>query len=81
MNAETVLDQTYAYRIRLRGNLGENWADYFYGMSICRDAAESGAPVTELTGCLSGQAELFDVLQKLYNLGFGLISAERVERP
>ncbi len=80
MNAITTVEQTCAYRIRVRGNLGENWADYFYGMNISRYAAESGAPVTELTGCLSGQAALFDVLQKLYNLGFGLIYAERVGR-
>ncbi len=80
MNAKTTLDQTYAYRIRVGGNLGDNWADYFYGMNICRCAAETGAPVTELTGCLSGQAALFDVLQKLYNLGFSLIDAERIER-
>ncbi len=80
MNAKTMLDQTCAYRIRVGGNLGDNWADYFYGMHICRCAAGTGAPITELTGCLSSQAALFDILQKLYNLGFGLISAERVER-
>ncbi len=79
MNAKTTLEQTYAYRIRVRGNLGDNWADYFYGMDICRFVNGSALPVTELTGSLSGQAALFDVLQKLYNLGFGLLSAERIE--
>ncbi len=74
-----MLDQSHAYRIRVRGNLGDHWADYFYGMNIYRQTSKPGAAVTELTGCLSDQAALYDVLQKLYNLGFGLISAEKVE--
>ncbi len=79
MNAKTTLDQSHAYRVRVQGNLGDNWADYFYGMSFYRHASEPGAPVTELTGCLPDQGDLYEVLQKLYNLGFGLISVERIE--
>jgi len=79
MNTKTILDQSHAYRICVRGNLGDNWADYFYGVGICRRTMEHGALVTELTGSLADQAVLFDVLQKLYNLGFELISAERIE--
>ncbi len=78
MNAKTMLDQSHAYRIRVLGNLGDNWTDYFYGLDICRHVTQSGIPETELTGSLPDQAALFDVLQKLYNLGFGLVSAERI---
>jgi hypothetical protein len=79
MNVKPMLDQSLAYRIRVRGNLGDSWADYFYGMDICRQESRSGTAVTELTGCLPDQDALYDVLRKLYNLGFGLISAERIE--
>ncbi len=79
MNAPTMLDQSPAYRIRVRGNLGDNWADYFYGLDICRRTTESRVLETELTGCLPDQTALYDLLQKLYNLGFALLSAERIE--
>ena len=79
MSAKIPRDEPCAYRIRVQGRLGENWAEYFEGMSICCGAASDGSPVTELVGCLSDQAMLQGVLQKLYNLGFALISAEKNE--
>ena len=79
MSAKIPQDGPCPYRIRVRGRLGENWAEYFEGMSISCRTASDGSPVTELVGCLSDQSMFQGVLQKLYNLGFSLISAEKIE--
>ncbi len=79
MNANITRGGPCFYRIRVKGRLGEDWADYFEGMSMCCESAADGAPVTELVGCLSDPAKVQGVLKKLYNLGFALISAEKIE--
>ncbi len=79
MSANIPRDGPNAYRIRVQGRLGENWAEYFEGMSICCRTASDGTAVTELVGCLSNQAKVQGVLQKLYNLGFALILAEKID--
>ncbi len=79
MGAKLMLDRPCSYRIRVQGKLDEDWADYFYGMNINRGNAGGLTPVTELSGSLASQAMFQEVLQKLYNLGFALISAEKIE--
>ncbi len=76
MSPKITLDQPGRYRIQIQGRLDERWAAYFEGMQIdCQTDAE-GLPVTTLTGTLPDQAAVQGELQKLYNLGFPLISVE-----
>ncbi len=79
MSPKISLDQPGQYRIRVQGALGERWMEYFEDMQIAVETCPDGAQVTVLTGCLTDQAALQGVLQKLYNLGFPLISAEHIQ--
>ena len=79
MPKKIALDQPCTYRICVQGQLDINWADYFEGMEIENNCEAGGYKVTFLSGRLIDQAAVQGVLQKLYNLGFPLIIAERIE--
>jgi hypothetical protein len=78
MSPKLSLDQPNAYHIRVQGVLDESWATYFDEMLVEQEMMADGSPVTCLTGCLPDQAAVQGVLQKLYNLGFSLLSVERI---
>ncbi len=78
MSPKLTLDQPGAYQIRVQGRLGEKWAGYFGEMNITLSDDGEGNPVTVLSGVLLDQAAVQGVLQKLYNLGFPLLSVEKV---
>lgn len=79
MSPKISLDQPGRYRIRIQGKLDERWAAYFEGMQIdCQNDIE-GLPVTTLTGTFPDQAAVQGELHKLYNLGFPLITVEKIE--
>lgn len=73
------LDQPNTYRIRVQGELDARWEEYFGGMTIHKGTRAGGIQVTVLSGYLEDQAAVQGVLQKLYNLGFALLSLELVE--
>jgi hypothetical protein len=80
MSQKITLDQPGIYRIRVQGKLDEHWSSYFEEMEICFETDPDGNAVTMLTGELADQAAVQGVMQKLYNLGFPLISAEKIDR-
>lgn len=63
-------DQPGFYEIRLKGQLGERWADRFEGLTISRK--DNGD--TLLTGLVVDQAALHGLLKKVRDLGMPLIS-------
>ena len=63
------------YQIRLQGHLGDQWADWFGGLTITLE--EDGH--TLLTGPVADQAALFGLLRKVRDLGLPLLSVNRVE--
>ena len=66
------------YQIRVEGELGQEWADWFGGVAIAR---EPGG-VTLLTCAVTDQAALHGLLRKLRDLGLPLLSVNRVgDRP
>ena len=79
MPQKITLDQPCTYRICVQGQLNSKWADYFEGLVIENNREAGGYPLTYLYGTLIDQAAVQGVLQKLYNLGFPLILAERLE--
>ena len=81
MPHKITLDQPCTYRICVQGQLDRTWDDYFEGMEIENRGESGGYQVTILSGVLIDQAAVQGVLQKLYNLGFSLILAERIEEP
>lgn len=67
---------TMVYLIRLKGELGPQWADWFEGLAITVE--EDGD--TLLTGPIVDQAALYGLLKKVRDLGIPLVSVNCVER-
>ncbi len=65
------------YQIRVKGHLGDCWADWFEGLTVSQE--EDGTTV--LTGPIADQAALHGLLIKLRNLCLPLISVNRVANP
>jgi hypothetical protein len=63
------------YQIRIKGELGQEWADWFGGSAIARE----GDGVTLLTCAVVDQAALYGLLRKLRDLGLPLISITRTD--
>jgi len=76
MNPQYSMDQPAIYRIRVKGRLSQGWEGYFENMEISQEINEQGSAITLLTGELADQAALQGTLQKLYTLGFALLSVE-----
>ncbi len=58
------------YEIRIAGQLGAEWADWFDGMAIT--PAPDG--VTRLTGVVTDQSALYGLLRKVRDLGLTLLA-------
>jgi hypothetical protein len=55
--------------------VGDDWSDYYGGMTIERDKEER-QPVTTLGGELMDQAALLGALSRLYNMRLPILSVE-----
>jgi hypothetical protein len=69
------LDEPGLYEIRLQGHLHAQWADWFGGLTIAREADGE----TRLAGLVVDQAALHGLLRKVRDLGVLLLSVRRVE--
>jgi hypothetical protein len=67
--------QPIVYQIRLEGQLGAQWTDWFGGLTITLE--EEGH--TLMTGPVLDQAALHGLLKKVRDLGMPLVSVNRVE--
>ena len=74
-NSKTVPSQPQVYQIRINGHLGQQWMDWFEGLTITLE--ENGD--TLLTGPVVDQAALHGLLKKVRDLGIPLLSVNRVE--
>ncbi len=62
------------YQIRVRGQLGRQWTDWFGGLTITPEANGD----TLLTGPVVDQAALHGLLRKLRDVGLPLLSVTQV---
>ena len=69
---ERVQDQPAVYRIRIRGHLTPQWADWFEGLTIKPE--DDGS--TLLSGSVIDQAALHGILKKIRDLGMPLLSVD-----
>ena len=68
-------EETRIYQIRIEGQLGQDWTDWFDGLSIT--PGENGT--TLLTGPVIDQSALHGLLKKVRDLGMPLVSVNRME--
>lgn len=68
-------NQPMVYQIKINGHLGDQWADWFDGLTITLE--EDGN--TLLTGTVIDQAALHGLLKKVRDLGMPLLSINSVE--
>ena len=64
------------YQIRIKGHLGQQWTDWFEGLSITLE--ENGD--TLLSGPIVDEAALHGLLKRVRDLGMPLLSVNRVEQ-
>jgi hypothetical protein len=69
-------NQPMVYQIRIKGHLGQQWTDWFDGLSITQE--EDGN--TLLNGSVIDQAALHGILEKIRDLGIPLLSVNSVGR-
>jgi hypothetical protein len=75
IRAENDAGQPMIYQIRIKGQLGRQWTDWFEGLAITLE--ENGD--TLLTGTVVDQAALHGLLKKVRDLGVTLISVNRLD--
>jgi hypothetical protein len=68
-------EKAMTYQIRIEGQLGEQWTDWFEGLTITQE--EGGTTV--LTGPVLDQSALHGLLKKVRDLGAPLVSVNRME--
>ncbi len=74
INSEIDPGQPTVYQIRIKGQLGRQWTDWFEGLTLT--ALDNGE--TLLTGSVVDQAALHGLLRKVRDLGMPLLSVIRV---
>ena len=62
--------------IRIQGEIGESWAEYFGARTISTEQGEAGSPVTVLTTEPVDQAGLIGMINHVNMLGLPLVSVE-----
>ncbi len=68
------MEEPACYRIRVKGHLSEQWANWFDGLTL--ENLPDGCAV--LFGRLSDQSALYGVLNGIRDIGLSLISVNRV---
>jgi len=75
LDPQTNPGQPLIYQIRIKGQLGREWTDWFGGLTITpQDNGE-----TLLTGPVIDQPALYGLLKKVRNLGLPLLSVNPIE--
>lgn len=68
------MDEPACYRIRVKGHLSEQWANWFDGLTL-ENLPDGHA---ELSGRLPDQPALYGVLNRIRDIGLVLVSVNRV---
>lgn len=73
-NIEIQPDRAMTYQITIKGQLDQQWTDWFGGMIV----QSTGNGQTLLTGEVTDQAMLHSLLRRVRDLGIPLISVVRI---
>jgi hypothetical protein len=75
MISSRAFKEPQSYRITVRGQLGQNWADWFDGFTITMPEGDNSV----LTGHVADQAALHGVLARIRDLGLPLLCVECID--
>lgn len=75
------LHESAEYIIRIQGEMDTSWSIDFGGVTVVPPDEPCQQAVTTITGEFVDQAALFGLLNRLYGLGFPLISVEYLAQP
>ena len=64
------------YQIKIEGILDPRWSTWFDGFTVVQEIENPG--LTTITGCVTDQAALRGILNKLWDLNLILISVSRL---
>jgi hypothetical protein len=67
------------YEIRVQGELGQEWQEWFSGLTVISTQVSGEPATTTLAGPVADQAALRGILGKLWDLNLTLISLRRIE--
>ncbi len=69
------------FSIRIQGNLGESWSEYFGAQSMSVEVDEAGRISTVLISEPVDQAAMVGIINHLNGLGLPVVSVECVQTP
>ena len=69
------------FAIRIQGEIGEDWAEYFGARTISTEQGAAGSPVTVLMTEPLDQAGLIGMINHVNMLGLPLVSVECLSVP
>jgi hypothetical protein len=69
------------FAIRIQGEIGEDWAEYFGAQTVSTEWGAAGFPVTVLTTEPLDQAGLIGMINHVNMLGLPLVSVECLSVP
>jgi hypothetical protein len=72
-------DHDVTYRITVKGQLHDQWSDWFGGMMITVERQPDNSTRTTLEGVVKDQAALRGILNRLMDLNLNLVSVQQVQ--
>jgi hypothetical protein len=78
---KNLFDRPGHYQIRIQGTLDERWLEYLNGLEISSTSWGHFSQVTQINGWLADQTALAGLLDLLTDLGFVILTVERLEQP
>ena len=67
------------YKIKVQGELKENWSERLQGLQITVERSQGKKPVSVLIGQINDQTALSGVLNALYNFNMTIISVQMLK--
>jgi hypothetical protein len=74
----SIMDVPAPYRIRVYGSASERWLSGSWDMTAMTFQRGAGMTTTEMVGKVTDQAALVGLINMLYDLGYVIISVERL---
>ena len=67
------------YKIKVEGEIQENWSEKFQGLKISVKRSLRGKPVSVLTGKINDQSALSGLLNMLYDYNMTILSVKMLK--